>query len=115
MTTRNTPPTGPGYSASDPDDGPWPDRKARDAARLATIIAVIAGIIAVIALIVVLIHASNEDDAPANCDPTTDYVCEPETRTEEVTTQVPTTSLSPTEVPVPTVTESATVTTTTVP
>lgn len=97
----------------DPDDRVF-DEKARKAAGVATIIAVVAGLIGLVALIFAIVHTS-QDFAPANCDPTTDYVCKPETRTETTTTQVPSTSLSPTEVPVPTSSPSEVVTTTVAP
>lgn len=96
----------------DPDDR-LHDGKARKAAKLATIIAAVAAVIALIALIIALAH--DHDAAPSNCDPSTDYVCEPETVEQTGTVDVPTTSMSPTEVPVPTVTPSETVTTTVVP
>ena len=99
----------------DPDgrfrtDDRYRDEKARKSATLATILAAIAGVIAIVALIFAFVH--NHDSAPANCDPATDYVCEPETVEETATVDVPTTTMSPTEVPVPTVTPSETVTTT---
>ena len=104
-------PTDPRYN--DPDRH-FPDDKARKDARTATVIGVVAGVIALIALILALVHMS-DDFAPANCDPASDYVCEPETQTQTSTTQVPSTSMSPTEVPVPTSSPSETVTTTVVP
>jgi hypothetical protein len=112
MTIRNDPRYAGDPNAPDPDRH-FPDEKARKAARLATILAALALLLALIALIVALVH--DHDFAPQNCDPATDYVCKPEVKEEKVTTQVPTTSMSPTEVPVPTVTESETVTTTVVP
>lgn len=110
MTIRNDPPA---YSSA-PRPNDRVDSEARDRARTATIVAVIAGIIALVALVIALVHSS-KDFAPANCDPSTDYVCEPEIITETTTVDVPTTSLSPTEVPVPSISRSPVVTTTTVP
>lgn len=100
----------------DPNDRPprsdrLRDQDARNAARLATIIAAVAGVIALIALIVALVH-DHEDKAPQNCDPNSDYVCHPETVEETGTVDVPTSSMSPTEVPVPSTTQSEIVTTT---
>jgi hypothetical protein len=102
----------------DPDDrhradDRYHDEKARKAATLATILAAVAGVIALIALIYALSH-DHEDKAPQNCDPATDYVCRPEVVQETKTTDVPTTSMSPssTEVPVPGTTQSEIVTTT---
>lgn len=86
------------------------DEEARKAARIAQILAAVALLLSVIALIWLAVH--DHDFAPSNCDPGTDYVCEPEVVEETGTVDVPTTSLSPTEVPVPTVTPSETVTTT---
>jgi hypothetical protein len=103
MTIRDDP--------NDPAGRPLRDEEARNTAKTATIIAAVAGLIALVALILALVHMS-DDFAPANCDPATDYVCEPETVQETTTTDVPSTSMSPTEVPVPTVTPSETVTTT---
>ena len=89
------------------------DEEARKAAKTATIIAAVAAVIAVIALILAFVHMQ-QDFAPANCDPASDYVCRPETVQETSTTQVPSTSMSPTstEVPVPTSSPSEVVTTT---
>ena len=86
------------------------DEKARKAASLATVLAAVAGVIALVALIYAFMH--NHDFAPQNCDPATDYVCEPEVVEETATVDVPTTTMSPTEVPVPTSTPSEIVTTT---
>ena len=111
MVTHNpNDPNNPRRRERDPD-GYFPDEKARKAATLATILAAIAGLIAIVALIIALSH-DHEDKAPQNCDPNTDYVCEPEVVEETTTTNVPSTSMSPTEVPVPTVSPSETVTTT---
>jgi hypothetical protein len=90
------------------------DRDARTTAKQATILAAVAGLLGLVALILALVHMS-DDFAPANCDPASDYVCEPETQTQTSTTQIPSMSMSPTEVPVPTSTPSEVVTTTVVP
>lgn len=89
------------------------DEEARKKAGTATVIAAVAAVIAVVALILAFVHMQ-QDFAPANCDPATDYVCRPETSTATSTTQVPSTSMSPTstEVPVPTSSPSEVVTTT---
>jgi len=102
----------------DPDgrfrtDDRYRDEKARKSASLATVLAAVAGVIAIVALIYAFVHGHDlGDSAPANCDPATDYVCEPETVEETATVDVPTTSMSPTEVPVPSTTQSEIVTTT---
>ena len=64
------------------------DEKARKSASLATILAAIAGVIALVALIYAFVHG--HDSAPANCNPETDYVCEPEVVEETATVDVPT-------------------------
>ena len=104
MVTRN-----PG----DDDRTRYPDDKARKSATIATAIAGVAALIALIALIIALVH-DHEDKAPQNCDPASDYVCHPEVVEETTTTDVPTTSMSPssTQVPVPGTTQSEIVTTT---
>ena len=106
MTVRNDPARGP--------DDRFPDERARSAARTALTVAVLGGLVALAALIIAIVHSS-QDFAPANCDPSSDYVCKPETQTQTTSVQVPSTSMSPTEVPVPTSTPSEVVTTTVVP
>lgn len=103
------------HNPNDPirTDARYRDDKARKSATLATILAAIAGVIAIVALIIAFTHDHDlGDSAPANCDPATDYVCEPEVVEETATVDVPTTSMSPTEVPVPSTTQSEIVTTT---
>ena len=89
------------------------DEDARKAAKTATVIGAVAGLIAVIALVLAIVHMQ-DDFAPANCDPASDYVRRPETSEVTTSVDVPSTSMSPTstEVPVPTSSPSEVVTTT---